>query len=130
MALFAHDMFDTESGARPPISMHPAFPAIVALWFAALLGIGSLILPNLLVERLVGATGIGALVPGANPPFGWTAHGLIAVFAAASSRAGSSARTRRARRGTTRNSPLPGRARSACATKSTATASSTGAGCR
>ena len=82
MALFAHDMFDTEGGARPPISMHPAFPAIVALWFAALLGIGSLILPNLLVERLVGATGIGALVPAANPPLGWTAHGLIAAFAA------------------------------------------------
>lgn len=83
MALFAHDTFDTESGARPPISMHPAFPAIVVLWFAALLGIGSLILPNLLVERLIGATGIGALVPAANPPLGWTAHGLIAVFAAA-----------------------------------------------
>ena len=24
--------------ARPPISVHPAFPGIVALWFAALLG--------------------------------------------------------------------------------------------
>ena len=82
MALFARDIFDTELGAKPPISAHPAFPAIVALWFAALLGIGSLILPNLLVERLVGATGIGALVPAANPPLGWTAHGLIAAFAA------------------------------------------------
>ena len=27
--------------AKPPISLHPAFPAIVALWFAALLGIGT-----------------------------------------------------------------------------------------
>ena len=77
-------MFDTESDAKPPLGAHPAFPAIVALWFAALLGFGSLILPDVLVERLVAASGIGSLVPSANPPLGWTAHSLIAVFAGAS----------------------------------------------
>ena len=38
--------------AKPPISTHPAFPAITALWFAALLGFGSLVLPIALLERL------------------------------------------------------------------------------
>ena len=35
---------------KAPISTHPAFPAIVALWFAALLGLGSLVLPAVLLE--------------------------------------------------------------------------------
>ena len=35
--------------AKAPISTHPAFPAIVALWFAALLGLGSLVLPVALI---------------------------------------------------------------------------------
>lgn len=84
MALFAQDLFDTELGAKPPISAHPAFPAIVALWFAALLGIGGLILPDVLIERLVAASGIGALVQAANPPLGWTARGILAVLFAGS----------------------------------------------
>lgn len=83
MAIFARDTFDTETGSRPPISAHPAFPAIVALWFATLLGLGSLILPDVLIERLVAATGIGSLIPAAHPPLGWTAYSLIAVGAAA-----------------------------------------------
>ena len=29
---------------KPPVNAHPAFPAVVALWFAALLGTGSLIM--------------------------------------------------------------------------------------
>lgn len=39
------------------ISAHPLFPAIVALWFAALLGIGSLILPVTMFDRLAAASG-------------------------------------------------------------------------
>jgi hypothetical protein len=65
--------------AKPPISTHPAFPAIVALWFAALLGFGSLVLPIALLERLVTVTGIAALVPSAAPPLGFTAHAGIAL---------------------------------------------------
>jgi hypothetical protein len=68
--------------ARPPISTHPAFPAIVALWFAALLGLGSLVLPIALLERLVTVTGIAALVPSAAPPLGFTAHAGIALAGA------------------------------------------------
>jgi hypothetical protein len=68
--------------AKPPISTHPAFPAITALWFAGLLGFGSLVLPIALLERLVAVTGIAALVPAAAPPLGFTAHAAIALAAA------------------------------------------------
>ncbi|MXP40376.1 hypothetical protein GRI75_01790 [Altererythrobacter soli] len=67
---------------KAPISTHPAFPAIVALWFACLLGLGSLVLPAALVDRLVALTGIAALVPAAEPPLGSTARTLIALAAA------------------------------------------------
>ena len=49
--------------AGPPLSLHPAFPAIVALWFAALLGLGSLVLPAVLLEKAVSASGLASLVP-------------------------------------------------------------------
>src|SRR5690606_30461947 len=65
-----------------PISLHPAFPAIIALWFAALLGLGSLVLPAVLLERAVAATGLASLVPAAAAPLGFTARALIAVAAA------------------------------------------------
>ena len=66
-------------GARPPISLHPAFPAVVALWFACLLGLGSMVLPVALFERIAAASGIVALIPAAASPFGFAARGLIAV---------------------------------------------------
>jgi len=68
--------------AKPPISVHPAFPAIVALWFAALLGIGSLVLPAVLLDRVVSATGLAALLPAASPPLGMTARSIIAIAGA------------------------------------------------
>ena len=76
MATFAFDSSDAQDAFRPPISLHPAFPAIVALWFAALLGIGSLVLPVVLVERVVTLTGL------ADPPLGFMTRGLIALGAA------------------------------------------------
>lgn len=53
--------------------------AIVALWFAALLGLGSIVLPIALLERLVALTGIAAFVPSAEPPLGFTARVIIAL---------------------------------------------------
>lgn len=67
--------------AKAPISAHPAFPAIVALWFAALLGLGSLVLPVALIEKLVTVTGIASLIPAAEPPLGFTARAGIALAA-------------------------------------------------
>ena len=59
-----------DEAARLPVSLHPAFPAIVALWFAALLGIGSLVLPAALLDRVVSATSLASLLPAASPPLG------------------------------------------------------------
>ena len=64
-----------------PLSSHPAFPAIVALWFAALFGIGSLVLPSTLFERIIVATGLPAILPAAAPPLGFTARAMIALVA-------------------------------------------------
>ena len=82
MATIAFDSSDEGGAPRPPISLHPAFPAIVALWFAALLGIGSMVLPVVLLERMVDVSGLAALVPAAGPPLGSTARILIALGAA------------------------------------------------
>lgn len=62
-----------------PISRHPLFPAIVALWFAALFGVGSIIVSPSLLERIVAATGLAKLVPMAAPPLGTTARILFAL---------------------------------------------------
>ncbi|MCW1382019.1 hypothetical protein OLX02_04215 [Novosphingobium sp. KCTC 2891] len=65
--------------ASQPITAHRLFPALVALWFAALFGLGSFALPSEFLERLVGVTGLSALVPAAAPPLGITARLLIAL---------------------------------------------------
>lgn len=65
-----------------PISAHPAFTALVMVWFAALFGLGSLVMPPALAEHAVALTGIDALVPAMAPPLGFTARILIALAAA------------------------------------------------
>lgn len=69
-------------GSQPPISAHPVFPVIVALWFAALFGIGSLVLPSVLLEKTVDATGLAAIMPAAAPPLGFSARLILAAVAA------------------------------------------------
>ena len=82
MATMPMDNTPTPRGrGKPPVSAHPAFPAVVALWFAALLGIGSLILPVRLYETILTATGISGMVTAAAPPLGFTARALIALVA-------------------------------------------------
>jgi hypothetical protein len=73
------DSYSVKRAVAAPVSTHPAFPAIVALWFAALLGIGSLVLPVALIERLVSVTGLAAVFPVAAPPLGFTARAGIAL---------------------------------------------------
>jgi hypothetical protein len=85
VATLATDSTSARKGVGPaPVSAHPAFPAIVALWFAALLGLGSLILPLVLLERLSTVTGLASLVPSMAPPLGFTARASIALAAAVS----------------------------------------------
>lgn len=63
-----------------PITAHPLFPALVALWFGALFGLGSFAVPASVLERIVAMTGLPALVPAAAPPLGATAHALVAIL--------------------------------------------------
>lgn len=71
-----------KTGKSAPISSHRAFPAVVALWFAALLGLGSLIVPVILFETLATSSGISSVIPAASPPLGTTARLAIAAVAA------------------------------------------------
>lgn len=64
---------------RQPISRHPLFPAIVALWFGALLGLGSLALSPAALEAMVLAGHVDALIPATAPPLGMTARLLLAL---------------------------------------------------
>ena len=80
MASFVESLSESRT-ATAPISAHPAFPAIVALWFAALLGLGSLVLPVALIERLVTVTHFSSIVSAAEPPLGFTARAGIALGA-------------------------------------------------
>ena len=71
----------SEKPQKAPISAHPLFGAVVALWFAALLGLGSAVLPAGLFESLVNRSGLSAVLPSAAPPLGFTARMLIALAA-------------------------------------------------
>ena len=64
------------------VTAHLLFPAIVALWFAALLGIGSLVVPPEKLSALVSALGIPKLIHAAAPPLGFTARALLALVMA------------------------------------------------
>jgi len=61
------------------LTAHPLFPAIIALWFGSLFGLGSLALRTSLIERAILATHIDLIVPAAAPPLGMTARILIAL---------------------------------------------------
>jgi hypothetical protein len=65
------------------VTGHPLFPAIVALWFAALFGLGSLAIRPALIEGLVLQSQLDTVLPAAAPPLGLTARILIALAMAA-----------------------------------------------
>src|SRR5690349_22709460 len=64
---------------RRPLTAHRWFPALVALWFAALFGLCALAVPPALLERLVGALGVDRILPAAAPPLSDTVRLLIAA---------------------------------------------------
>ena len=66
-----------------PITEHQLFPAVVALWFGALFGLGSLAVRPSLLESLVRSSRIDLIVPAAAPPLGVTARMLMALILAA-----------------------------------------------
>ena len=59
------------------------FPGALGLWFAALLGLSSLVVAPAVLERAVLAVGLDRLFSAAAPPLGETARLLIAVAASA-----------------------------------------------
>lgn len=67
------------AGGSQPISQHPLFPAIVALWFGALFGLGSMVIRPAVIEHAVLAIGLDTIVPMAAPPLGTTTRILIAL---------------------------------------------------
>ncbi|WP_374411771.1 hypothetical protein [Novosphingobium colocasiae] len=67
-----------QSGSQP-ISQHPLFPAIVALWFGAAFGLASLAIRPSLIEHAVVAGGIDKIIPMAAPPLGTTTRILISL---------------------------------------------------
>lgn len=66
----------------PPVTSHPLFPAVVALWFGALFGLGSLAVRPTLIESLVLKSHIDLIIPATAPPLGVTARILIALLLA------------------------------------------------
>jgi hypothetical protein len=78
MDMSAFDASSEDGAARLPISRHPAFRAIVGLSLACLLGLGSLVLPAAVLERIIAATGAAVLIPAAAPPLGLPARVVIA----------------------------------------------------
>ncbi|MBS0483295.1 MAG: hypothetical protein JSR96_14350 [Proteobacteria bacterium] len=66
-----------------PITSNPLFPAVVALWCGALLGIGSLVVRVTQLEALVIKSKIDLILPAAAPPLGIKARILIALLLAA-----------------------------------------------
>lgn len=66
-----------------PIASNPLFPAVVALWFGALFGLGSLAVRPSLIEELVLNSRIDLIIPAAAPPLGITARIMLALILAA-----------------------------------------------
>ncbi len=72
-----------QAGSKPPLSRHPLFPAVVAIWFGALFGLGSLAVRVSLIEAAVIETHLDTFVAAAAPPLGMTARILLALGLAA-----------------------------------------------
>lgn len=62
-----------------PITRHPLFPVLVALWFGALFGLGSLAVRIGLIESLVLKLRVDQILSFAAPPLGMKARILIAL---------------------------------------------------
>lgn len=72
-----------KSAKVKPVTSHQLFPAVVALWFGALFGLGSLAVRPSLLEGLVLKTHLDLVIPAAAPPLGVTARILVALIMAA-----------------------------------------------
>jgi len=69
-------------GGFRSLCAHPAFPAFVAAWFAALLAGGLLALPDDLIARLFRVAGLDSLIPAGADRLGFSARATLAIAAA------------------------------------------------
>lgn len=76
--------FDAAMGDGPPgLAGYPAFPAIMAASFAALGAFGAMVLPNMLVDSVANALGLGAVSPSLVPPVEFGGRAVLAAVIAA-----------------------------------------------
>jgi hypothetical protein len=78
-----HDKPGKTRAKAKPVTAHPLFPAVVALWFGALFGLGSLAIRVGLLEAVVLTSRIDTVLPAAAPPLGVSARILLALVLAA-----------------------------------------------
>lgn len=68
----------TAKRGNAPVTWHPLFPAMLAVWFGALFGLGILAIRAGLLEAAVLSLGLDSVIPAAAPPLGTTARILLA----------------------------------------------------
>lgn len=68
---------------KAPVTRHPLFPAVVAMWFGSLFGLGSLAVRASLIESLVIKFSLDVLLPAAAPPLGLKFRIILALLMAA-----------------------------------------------
>lgn len=72
---------DEHQSGKAPLSAHPAFPAIVGLWFAALLGMGTMVMPAAVLEKIASATGFASILPLVEAPLSAAGRAVFALLA-------------------------------------------------
>lgn len=83
MTSMDHRFEATARGGLHGLVVHPAFPAIVGTWFAALGGFGWMMLPAVIVDGVAGALQLGAISANFVPPVGFVGRASLAVVVAA-----------------------------------------------
>ena len=73
----------SKPASKAPVTKHPLFPAMVALWFGALFGLGSLAVRASLLESMVLSLSLDVLLPAAAPPLGMKFRLILALLLAA-----------------------------------------------
>lgn len=68
-----------KQASQPSLAAHRLFPGLVALWFAALFGLGALVAGAGALASLVVSLHLPAILPAAAPPLGMTARLLVAI---------------------------------------------------
>lgn len=83
MTAMDHGFDATARDGLQGLVVHPAFPAIVAAWFAALGGFGWMMLPGIMVDSVASGLQLGVISTNLVPPVEFVGRASLAVVAAA-----------------------------------------------